>query len=136
VCYDGPDYYENVDEFRHSLGYVPQDDIIHRDLPLQATLRYAAQLRLPADSSSIEKEMAVQGAWNVLGLAERSDLPVKALSSGQRKRASIGVELLSRPRIFFLDEPTSGLDPAMPAEPMRLLRQLSNPRAGTRSKAQ
>jgi ABC-type multidrug transport system ATPase subunit len=126
VLYDGRDYYENIDEFRHSLGYVPQDDIIHRDLPLEATLRYSAHLRLPADSSSTEKEMAVQEALNVLGLAERSALPVKALSGGQRKRASIGVELLTRPRIFFLDEPTSGLDPAMSAELMRLLRGLAN----------
>jgi ABC-type multidrug transport system ATPase subunit len=126
VRYDGRDYYENIDEFRHSLGYVPQDDIIHRDLPLDTTLRYSAHLRLPADSSSTEKEMAVQEALNVLGLAERSTLPVKALSGGQRKRASIGVELLTRPRIFFLDEPTSGLDPAMSAELMRLLRQLAD----------
>jgi len=126
VRYDGRDYYENIDEFRHALGYVPQDDIIHRDLPLETTLRYSAHLRLPADSSPTEKEMAVQEALNVLGLAERSALPVKALSGGQRKRASIGVELLTRPRIFFLDEPTSGLDPAMSAELMRLLRRLAD----------
>ena len=126
VLYDGRDYYENIDEFRHSLGYVPQDDIIHRDLPLGSTLRYSAHLRLPAGSSATEKERAVQEALNVLGLAERSDLPVKALSGGQRKRASIGVELLTRPRVFFLDEPTSGLDPAMSAELMRLLRRLAD----------
>jgi ABC-type multidrug transport system ATPase subunit len=126
VRYDGRDYYENIDEFRHALGYVPQDDIIHRDLPLETTLRYSAHLRLPADSSPTEKEMAVQEALHVLGLAERSALPVKALSGGQRKRASIGVELLTRPRIFFLDEPTSGLDPAMSAELMRLLRRLAD----------
>jgi len=126
VRYDGRDYYENIDEFRHSLGYVPQDDIIHRDLPLETTLRYSAHLRLPADSSPTEKEMAVQDALNVLGLAERSALPVKALSGGQRKRASIGVELLTRPRIFFLDEPTSVLDPATSAELMRLVRGLAN----------
>jgi ABC-type multidrug transport system ATPase subunit len=68
VRYDGRDYYENIDEFRHSLGYVPQDDIIHRDLPLETTLRYSAHLRLPADSSPTEKEMAVQEALNVLEL--------------------------------------------------------------------
>ena len=126
VRYDGRDYYENIDEFRHSLGYVPQDDIIHRDLPLETTLRYSAHLRLPSDSSPTEREMAVQEALQVLGLAERSALPVKALSGGQRKRASIGVELLTRPRIFFLDEPTSGLDPAMSAELMRLLRGIAD----------
>ena len=126
VLYDGRDYYENIDEFRHSLGYVPQDDIIHRDLPLETTLRYSAHLRLPADSSATEKERVIQGAMNVLGLAERAALPVRALSGGQRKRASIGVELLTSPRIFFLDEPTSGLDPAMSSELMRLLRRLAD----------
>lgn len=126
ILYDGRDYYENIDEFRHSLGYVPQDDIIHRDLPLETTLRYSAHLRLPADSSATEKERVVQGAMNVLGLAERAAIPVRALSGGQRKRASIGVELLTSPRIFFLDEPTSGLDPAMSSELMRLLRRLAD----------
>jgi len=50
---------------------------------------------------------------------------VRALSGGQRKRASIAVELLTRPRLFFLDEPTSGLDPSTAADVMRLLRRLS-----------
>src|SRR5207237_914557 len=49
-----------------------------------------------------------------------------ARSGGQRKRASIGVELLTRPRVFFLDEPTSGLDPATDAQMMRLLRRLAD----------
>jgi ABC-type multidrug transport system ATPase subunit len=126
VFYDGRDYYENIDEFRHVLGYVPQDDIIHRDLPLEATLRYSANLRLPARATTDEKEAAVQSAMDLLDLTHRAHLPVKALSGGQRKRASIGVELLTRPRIFFLDEPTSGLDPAMAAELMRLLRALAD----------
>ncbi len=60
-----------------------------------------------------------------LDLADRADVPVRALSGGQRKRASIGVELLTRPRLFFLDEPTSGLDPSTAADVMRLLRRLS-----------
>jgi ABC-type multidrug transport system permease subunit len=52
-------------------------------------------------------------------------VPVRALSGGQRKRASIAVELLIRPRVLFLDEPTSGLDPSTAADVMRLLRRLS-----------
>ena len=47
VRFDGVDLYENFDSFRRLLGYVPQDDIIHADLPLERTLRYAAALRLP-----------------------------------------------------------------------------------------
>jgi len=126
VLYNGRDLYENLDEFRSSLGYVPQDDIIHKDLPLATTLRYAARLRLSPLVTASEKESAVQKALEVLGLEDRSTLPVKKLSGGQRKRASIGVELLTDPQLFFLDEPTSGLDPATSNELMRLMRGLAD----------
>ncbi|UXA08243.1 ATP-binding cassette domain-containing protein [Mycobacterium sp. SMC-2] len=107
------------------VGYVPQDDIIHLEMPLRRTLRYAAQLRLPAGTSAAETERIVEETLKDLDLADRADVPVRALSGGQRKRASIAVELLTRPRLFFLDEPTSGLDPSTAAEVMRLLRRLS-----------
>ena len=107
------------------VGYVPQDDIIHLEMPLRRTLRYAAQLRLPAGTSAVEAERIVDATLHDLDLADRADVPVRALSGGQRKRASIAVELLTRPRFFFLDEPTSGLDPSTAADVMRLLRRLS-----------
>ncbi|WP_420715905.1 ATP-binding cassette domain-containing protein [Mycobacterium sp. 663a-19] len=107
------------------VGYVPQDDIIHLEMPLRRTLRYAAQLRLPAGTSAAEAERIVEQTLRDLDLADRADVPVRALSGGQRKRASIAVELLTRPRLFFLDEPTSGLDPSTAAEVMRLLRRLT-----------
>ncbi|TYB41994.1 ATP-binding cassette domain-containing protein [Actinomadura chibensis] len=108
-----------------SLGYVPQDDIVHRDLPLRRTLRYAAGLRLPAGTPPEEAGRAVDGALAALGLTGRAGQRVGALSGGERKRASIAVELLTRPRVFFLDEPTSGLDPATAAGLMRTLRGLT-----------
>ncbi|OMC28648.1 ABC transporter ATP-binding protein [Mycobacterium colombiense] len=108
-----------------AVGYVPQDDIIHLEMPLRRTLRYAALLRLPAGTSAAEAERIVDETLQSLDLSDRADVPVRALSGGQRKRASIAVELLTRPRLFFLDEPTSGLDPSTAAEVMRLLRRLS-----------
>lgn len=108
-----------------TVGYVPQDDIIHLEMPLRRTLRYAALLRLPGGTSAGEAERIVDETLRSLDLADRADVPVRALSGGQRKRASIAVELLTRPRLFFLDEPTSGLDPSTAAEVMRLLRRLS-----------
>jgi hypothetical protein len=60
-----------------------------------------------------------------LDLADRRDIAVRMLSGGQRKRASIAVELLTRPGTFFLDEPTSGLDPSTSAEAVGLLRRLT-----------
>jgi ABC-type multidrug transport system ATPase subunit len=107
------------------IGYVPQDDIIHLEMPLRRTLRYAARLRMPAGTSAAEADRVVEETMRDLDLADRADVPVRALSGGQRKRASIAVELLTRPSLFFLDEPTSGLDPATAADVMRLLRTLS-----------
>ncbi|HEY5858496.1 MAG TPA: ABC transporter ATP-binding protein, partial [Aldersonia sp.] len=107
------------------IGYVPQDDIIHLEMPLRRTLRYAARLRLPAGTTAAEADRVVEETMRDLDLADRADVPVRALSGGQRKRASIAVELLTRPRLFFLDEPTSGLDPSTAADVMRLLRRLS-----------
>ena len=111
------------------LGFVPQDDIIHRDLPLARTLQYAARLRLPSGTGSTEVAAAVERVLGALGLTERAGLRVGLLSGGERKRASIAVELLTRPAVLFLDEPTSGLDPATGAELITLLRDLS--REGT-----
>jgi ABC-type multidrug transport system ATPase subunit/ABC-type multidrug transport system permease subunit len=107
------------------IGYVPQDDIIHLEMPLRRTLRYAARLRLPAGTPAAEADRIVEETMHDLDLADRAEVPVRALSGGQRKRASIAVELLTRPHLFFLDEPTSGLDPSTAADVMRLLRRLS-----------
>lgn len=126
VRYNGRDYYRNLGLYRNSLGYVPQDDIIHAELPLRRTLQYAARLRLPGDMSRADREAAVDDALRVLNLTAQSNLRVSSLSGGQRKRASIGVELLTRPRVFFLDEPTSGLDPATDRQMMEQLRRLAD----------
>lgn len=114
---------------RSDVGYVPQDDIIHRDLPLARTLRYAAQLRLPAGTPPHAVDRTVDETLAALDLAERATVRVGSLSGGQRKRASIAVEMLTRPAVFFLDEPTSGLDPATAREVLRHLQRLAG--AGT-----
>src|SRR4051812_34006237 len=126
VLFDGVPYYEHLDEYRSALGYVPQDDIIHAELSLIATLRYAAQLRLPKGTSPDEQESAVADVMDPLALTQRAELRVGSLSGGQQKRVSIAVELLTKPQVFFLDEPTSGLDPASAAELLRLLRRLAD----------
>jgi len=114
---------------RSDLGYVPQEDIIHRDLPLARTLRYAAQLRLPPGTAPDVLDRVVEETLAALDLADRATVRVGSLSGGQRKRASIAVEMLTRPEVFFLDEPTSGLDPATAREVLRVLRRLAG--AGT-----
>ncbi|MER6912580.1 ATP-binding cassette domain-containing protein [Streptomyces sp. NPDC000594] len=87
------------------FGFVPQDDLLHRGLGLRRSLVYAARLRGAAPD-------AVDRVLGELGLAARAGQRLATLSGGERKRAGIAVELLTRPRVLFLDEPTSGLDPA------------------------
>ncbi len=125
VAYGGVPLYPNLADLRGALGYVPQDDIIHLDLPLARTLRYAARLRLAPETTDAEIGLAVQEVLAALDLSAHAEVRVGALSGGQRKRASIAVELLTRPRVFFLDEPTSGLDPATAAGLLRVLRRLA-----------
>ena len=88
-------------------------------------LRYAAALRLPAGTSPDEVDRIVDADAARLDLADRADVRVGDLSGGQRKRASIAVELLTRPRVFFLDEPTSGLDPSTATDVLDVLRRLT-----------
>jgi ABC-type multidrug transport system ATPase subunit len=126
VRFDGVDVHANAGAFRSVLGYVPQDDIIHADLPLERTLRYAARLRLPSATRPTDIDAAVADALAAVGLTAQAGVRVGALSGGQRKRASIAVELLTDPHVFFLDEPTSGLDPLTSAELVTRLRQLAD----------
>jgi ABC-type multidrug transport system ATPase subunit len=126
VRFDGVDLHANLGTFRGELGYVPQDDIIHADLPLQRTLHYAARLRLPSSTTAAEVDKAVRDALEAVGLSDHADVRVGSLSGGQRKRASIAVELLTDPRVFFLDEPTSGLDPITGTEIVAHLRHLAD----------
>ncbi|RQX00820.1 ATP-binding cassette domain-containing protein [Micromonospora inaquosa] len=109
-----------------TIGVVPQDDIIHRELPLARTLRYAARLRLPSATGPDEIGDRVAEVLAELRLTDRAATPVGLLSGGERKRASIAVELLTRPGVFLLDEPTSGLDPAIAVELLRVLRALAD----------
>ena len=126
VRLDGIDLHDNPGTFRSVLGYVPQDDIIHADLSLQRTLHYSARLRLPSSTTGAEVDDRVRDAIDAVGLTGQGDVRVGSLSGGQRKRASIAVELLTDPQVFFLDEPTSGLDPVTSAELIARLRQLAD----------
>ena len=126
VLMDGLDVAEDPGGLRTVLGWVPQDDTVHAELPLRRSLRYAARLRLPGTATWDDVDAAVDAALAALGLTAVADVRVGALSGGQRKRASIAAELLTSPRVFFLDEPTSGLDPATAASLLRTLRGLAD----------
>lgn len=125
ILINGLNLYEHLDSFKQSIGYVPQEDIIHRELTVYRTLYYVAKLRLSRDVSDGEIDQIISEVLDVTGLSERRDVLVSQLSGGQRKRVSIAVELITKPSIIYLDEPTSGLDPATEEKIMRLFRQIA-----------
>ena len=125
VLINNMDLYRHLDSLKHSIGYVPQDDIIHRELSVYRTLFYVARLRLPRDVSRKEIDQIISEVLDVTGLEERRDVPIERLSGGQRKRVSIAVELITKPSIIFLDEPTSGLDPSTEEKIMKLFRRIA-----------
>jgi ABC transport system ATP-binding/permease protein len=126
IFIDQTDFYQHIDRLRSLFGYVPQDDIVHPDLTVAEALTFAARLRLPAGTPRWEIAKLVNRTVANLGLSDRANLKIDRLSGGQRKRVSVGVELLSRPPILFLDEPTSGLDPLAEFKVMELLRGLAD----------
>jgi ABC-type multidrug transport system ATPase subunit len=123
---DDIDVYRNFDAIRNDIGFVPQKDIIHMELTTFQALDYAAQLRMPPDTTKAERHQRVMEVLEDLDLAHRKDVQISGLSGGQQKRVSIGVELLTKPSLFFLDEPTSGLDPGTETSLMHLMRRLAD----------
>ncbi len=114
VRINGEDLYTIYDALRGSIGYVPQDDIVHPELTVFEAVKYSARFRLPPDYSEEEIDRRVDETLRDLGLEALKNLQIgkpekKVLSGGQRKRVNIALELVTDPVILFLDEPTSGL---------------------------
>ncbi len=126
ASFEGHDIHAEYSSMKLRIGLVPQDDLVHRQLSVRQALSYAARLRLPADTDPAERAERVASVISVLGLAEHQDKPIKKLSGGQRKRASIGLELLTQPALLVLDEPTSGLDPNTARDLMSTLSDLAS----------
>ncbi len=125
VTFEGSDLYEEFESLKRRIGFVPQDDVVPRALKVGRALGYTAELRL-ADRSREQKEARVHRVLRTLGLYGHRDKRVSKLSGGQRKRVSVGMELIAEPRLIFADEPTSGLDPALERSLTQTFRELAS----------
>ncbi|KAI1317208.1 hypothetical protein EDD11_008900 [Mortierella claussenii] len=112
-------------------SYVRQDDnFLLSHLTVRETLQYAAQLRMDSSISKTDKYAKVEDIIDLLGLRECADVivgntAVKGISGGQRRRVSIGIQLVTEPACLFLDEPTSGLDALTAKAVVLTLKQIA-----------
>ncbi len=128
VLYNGSDFYSSLDLFRAAIGYVPQQDIVHRKIRVKDALHYTARLRLPSDTSDEEISSHIDRVLAQVGLGDKAMSPIDTpspLSGGQLKRVSLAVELIANPNILFLDEVTSGLDAGTDKKMMQLFSELA-----------
>ncbi|WP_236848891.1 ATP-binding cassette domain-containing protein [Candidatus Thiodictyon syntrophicum] len=128
VLYNGVNLYDSFAAFRAGIGYVPQQDIVHRKITIRNALRYTARLRLPRDTSAAEIAAHIDRVLQRVGLFDKGNLAVdtpEPLSGGQLKRVNLAVELVANPNVLFLDEATSGLDAGTDKKMMRLFAELA-----------
>jgi ABC-type multidrug transport system ATPase subunit len=102
-------------DVRQMIAFVAQDDSLQITSTPREAIRFSAKLRLPRSTKECELDQLTEQMLTELGLTDCADTVVggpllKGISGGERKRTSVGVELVVRPTMIFLDEPTSGLD--------------------------
>jgi len=126
VSFDGHDLHAEYALLRGRIGMVPQDDVVHRQLTINQALSYAAELRMASDTTKEDRRQVIAQVLDELELTPHARTRIDRLSGGQRKRASVALELLTGPSLLVLDEPTTGLDPALDLQVMTMLRQLAD----------
>ena len=126
--YSGEILYHNFDlkinDLRSDISYVPQKEILHKDLTLWEELWYSAKLKIKNLSNSDLKER-IKTIIDSLELNGLENVFIKNLSGGEQKRLSIAILLITKPKVLILDEPTSGLDLNIANKLMKLLKRIS-----------
>ncbi len=125
VFCNGIDLHKNFNALKNMIGFVPQQDIIYENLTLRKMLSYTARMKMPGDTTKAERDKRILKVLEMVDLSQHANTYIRKLSGGQKKRASIAVEMLADPGLFFLDEPTSGLDPDTEQSLMHTLAKLS-----------
>jgi ABC-type multidrug transport system ATPase subunit len=127
ICINGHDIHEEKEALKGVIGYVPQDDLLIKELTVFQNLYFNARLCF-RDYSEAQLKEVVENALIDFDLVEARDLNVgdaftTILSGGQRKRLNIALELIREPSILFIDEPTSGLSSADSEKVINLLKR-------------
>ncbi|KAI3876765.1 hypothetical protein MKX03_037432 [Papaver bracteatum] len=111
-------------------AYVMQDDLLFPMLTVEETLMFSAEFRLPRSISKSKKKARVQDVIDELGLRRAAntligDEGLRGISGGERRRVSIGVDIIHDPIVLFLDEPTSGLDSSCAFMVVKVLQRIA-----------
>ncbi|KAM6582623.1 hypothetical protein CsatB_009625 [Cannabis sativa] len=111
-------------------AYVMQDDLLFPMLTVEETLMFAAEFRLPRTLSKSKKKMRVQALIDQLGLRNAAKTVIgdeghRGVSGGERRRVSIGIDIIHDPILLFLDEPTSGLDSTSAYMVVKVLQRIA-----------
>ncbi|KAF2470518.1 uncharacterized protein BDR25DRAFT_262454 [Lindgomyces ingoldianus] len=117
-------------QYKKLIGFVPAEDVLLPELTVRENILHSARVRLPRNQSDTACQKLVDNLISCLGLSHVQHQVVgsqitSSISSGQKRRVSIGMELVAAPVALFLDEPTSGLDSATALSIMRLLKAIS-----------
>ena len=121
---------QDLSKYKKLVGFVPQDDVMHRELTVNNILLHSARMRLPSSLSTKQIKKKVVETIEFLGLGHVintviGDEETRGISGGQRKRVNIGMEIVADPSVLFLDEPTSGLDSSTSLELCEILSRLA-----------
>jgi ABC-type multidrug transport system ATPase subunit len=116
---------------RKNIAFVAQDDSLLPTQTPREAIYFSAKLRLPESTSEAHLQMLTGIMLEELGLTHCADTIVggpllKGISGGERKRCSVGVELVTRPAMVFLDEPTSGLDSFSAVQLCKVLKKVAD----------
>ncbi|XP_026452303.1 ABC transporter G family member 6-like [Papaver somniferum] len=111
-------------------AYVMQDDLLFPMLTVEETLMFSAEFRLPRSTSKSKKMERVQAVIDELGLRNAANTLIgdeghRGISGGERRRVSIGVDIIHGPILLFLDEPTSGLDSSCAFMVVKVLQRIA-----------
>ncbi len=118
---NGVDLLENPQKAKQSIGYLPEQPPVYRDMTANEFLAYCAALH---DIPKANRQSSINSAIERCGLGDVSNKLIANLSKGYQQRVGIAQAILHQPEVVILDEPTVGLDPIQITQIRELVREL------------